>query len=119
MALLVQFYWQHGIGAAAIASLPKVNSKEFVRKFAKHLDKSPDQLGPEQIREYFLHLVRDKKCTPNTFQLLKVLRIGGLCQLRPGNSANLETLCPNFGCDILSIDKRPRLNGVGNVRPGF
>jgi hypothetical protein len=28
---------------------------DVVRKFAKYFDKSPDQLGPEQIREYLLH----------------------------------------------------------------
>jgi site-specific recombinase XerD len=31
--------------------------------------KSPDQLGAEQIREYLLHLVRDKKSSANTFQV--------------------------------------------------
>ena len=42
---------------------------DVVGKFAKHFHKSPDQLGPDQIREYLLHLVRDKKSAPNTFQV--------------------------------------------------
>ena len=42
---------------------------DVVGKFAKYFDKSPDLLGPEQIREYLLHLVRDKKSAPNTFQI--------------------------------------------------
>src|SRR6187431_2734390 len=31
-----------------------------VAEFAKHFDKSPDLLGPEQIREYQLHLIKEK-----------------------------------------------------------
>jgi integrase/recombinase XerD len=42
---------------------------DVVGKFARYFDKSPDLLGPEQIREYLLHLVRDKKSAPNTFQI--------------------------------------------------
>ena len=42
---------------------------DVVGKFAKYFDKSPDLLGPEQIREYLLHLVRDKKSAPSTFQV--------------------------------------------------
>jgi len=49
---------------------------DVVRKFAKFFDKSPDQLGPEQIREYLLHLVRDKESAPNTFQIQAGHRYG-------------------------------------------
>jgi len=34
-----------------------------VTLFAQHFGKSPDQLGPEQIRQYQLYLVKQKKCS--------------------------------------------------------
>ena len=42
---------------------------DAVRSFAKFFHMSPDQLGPEQIREYLLHLVRDRKSAPSTVQV--------------------------------------------------
>jgi integrase/recombinase XerD len=42
---------------------------DAVRSFAKFFHKSPDQLGPEQIREYLLYLVRDRKSAPSTVQV--------------------------------------------------
>jgi site-specific recombinase XerD len=33
---------------------------------ARHFHRPPDQLGPEQIREYVAHLFRDRKLTDNT-----------------------------------------------------
>lgn len=34
--------------------------------FARYFKRPPDQLGPEQIREYVAHLFRDRKLTDNT-----------------------------------------------------
>jgi integrase/recombinase XerD len=42
---------------------------DAVRSFAKVFHKSPDQLGPEQIREYLLYLVRERKSAPSTVQV--------------------------------------------------
>jgi site-specific recombinase XerD len=42
---------------------------DAVQSFAKHFHKSPTQLGPEQIREYLLYLVKDKQAAPSTFQV--------------------------------------------------
>ena len=33
----------------------------IVREFAKHYGKAPDQLGPDQIREYSAYLFRERK----------------------------------------------------------
>ena len=37
-----------------------------VQQFAEHFHRSPDQLGAEQIREYQLYLLRERKLSPNT-----------------------------------------------------
>jgi len=42
-----------------------------VTRFAQHFGKSPDQLGPEQVRQYLLHLINDKKDTWNTIQVYR------------------------------------------------
>jgi integrase/recombinase XerD len=40
-----------------------------VKSFARYFHRSPDQMGPEQIREYLLHLVKDRNAAPNTVQV--------------------------------------------------
>ena len=40
-----------------------------IRQFAEHFHRSPDQLGPDQVREYQIHLVRDRKLTPHAVQV--------------------------------------------------
>src|SRR5664279_192485 len=42
---------------------------EAVADFARYFNKPPDQLGPEQIREYQLHLVNEKKVAWSTLQV--------------------------------------------------
>ncbi len=37
-----------------------------VAAFARYFGKSPDRLGPEEIRAYQLHLVQHKKVVPST-----------------------------------------------------
>ena len=37
-----------------------------VQQFAEHFHRSPDQLGAEQIREYQLYLLRERKLSPKT-----------------------------------------------------
>jgi site-specific recombinase XerD len=40
-----------------------------VWRFTKHFHTAPDQLGPEQVREYLLHLRNDKKDSWSTLQV--------------------------------------------------
>jgi hypothetical protein len=40
-----------------------------VSRFAKRFGKSPDQLGPEQVRGYLLHLLNDKRDSWTTIQV--------------------------------------------------
>lgn len=40
-----------------------------VERFAKHFRESPDRLGPEQVRQWLLHLINDRKVTATTVQV--------------------------------------------------
>src|SRR5262249_51661056 len=42
---------------------------EAVAEFARYLDKPPDQLGSEHIRQYQLYLLNEKKLAWTTFQV--------------------------------------------------
>lgn len=42
---------------------------DAVTSFARRFHKSPDRMGREQIREYLLHLVKDRNSAPNTVQI--------------------------------------------------
>ena len=42
-----------------------------VRRFAQYFGKSPEKLGPEQVRQYLLHLLNDKKDNFNTIQVYR------------------------------------------------
>jgi integrase/recombinase XerD len=42
---------------------------------AQYFGKSPEQLGPEQVRQYLLHLINDKKDTCNTIQVYRLRRL--------------------------------------------
>ena len=46
-----------------------------VAEFAKHLGKSPDLLGAEQIQEYQLYLIKEKSVSPSSY-------IQAVCALR-------------------------------------
>jgi integrase/recombinase XerD len=39
-----------------------------VEEFARYFRHSPDQLGPDHVREYQVHLFRDRKLSPRTIE---------------------------------------------------
>ena len=54
-----------------------------VERFAQYFQKSPQQLGVEQVREYLLHLIRDRKAPPNTVMVNRsALRFLYVCTLK-------------------------------------
>ena len=58
---------------------------DAVRSFAKFVGRSPDQAGPEQIREYLLHLVKDRKAfgvvpAPTLSYSIMMYRIGNMAR---------------------------------------
>jgi hypothetical protein len=40
----------------------------FVERFARHFGKSPDKLGPEQLRSYQAYLFTERKLCPGTVE---------------------------------------------------
>ncbi len=74
----------------------------IVREFAKHYGKTPDQLGPDQIREYSAYLFRERKLEAGTVQQ----HVAGLrfllyqdveAALSAGGSGDAETQSPHSG----------------------
>ena len=59
-----------------------------LRQFAEYFHRPPDQLGPEHVREFQLHLLRDKKLAANT---VKQRMAAGPVLLRPNVEAALFT----------------------------
>ncbi len=40
----------------------------FVEEFAQHFGKSPDKLGPDHLRSYQAHLLKDRRLSPGTVE---------------------------------------------------
>ena len=76
---------------------------EAAQSFAKFIGKSPAEARAEQIRDYLLHLVKDRKAAPNTVQVhraaLKFLFVKTLNQ-------------PWFDERVARIRRRPRIPTV-------
>jgi integrase/recombinase XerD len=54
-----------------------------VERFARYFDQSPQKLGPEHVREYLLHLIRDNKAMPSTVLVNRAaLRFVYVCRLK-------------------------------------
>ena len=47
-----------------------------IAKFAKYFHKSPDQLGPEHIRTFLLHLLNERKLAWGTIQGARIAVLG-------------------------------------------
>ena len=41
---------------------------DSVESFARYFHRSPDRMGPEQIRQYLLHLIEDRNALPTRFR---------------------------------------------------
>jgi len=69
-----------------------------IRRFAEYFHRSPDQLGPEHVRQYQLHLVQELKLRPRTIML----------QMAALRFLFLKTLRRSFRRDDLPLPKAPR-----------
>jgi integrase/recombinase XerD len=70
----------------------------IVREFANYYNKAPDQLGPDQIREYSAYLFRERKLDPGTVQQ----HVAGL------RFFYVKTLKRHFLLEDLPMPKRSR-----------
>jgi Phage integrase, N-terminal SAM-like domain len=57
-----------------------------VADFAKHFNKPPDQLGPEEIRSWQLHLLNEKRVNQSTY-IQVVFHVRYRYRLRPSHSS--------------------------------
>jgi integrase/recombinase XerD len=74
-----------------------------VKRFSQYFRRSPEQLGPEQIREFMLHLIDDRKSAPSTIQLYRsALRFLYLTMLKRSW----------FEQDVVRVKKRLKLPTV-------
>jgi len=69
-----------------------------IRQFAEYFHRSPDQLGPVHVREFNVHLVRDRDLTPHTVQVY-------MCALR---FLFAKTLRRPWRRDDIPLPKVPR-----------
>jgi integrase-like protein len=76
---------------------------QIVEAFANHFHRSPDQLGPEEIRAYQVYLFTERKLNARTvghhtaalrFFFCKTLKRAGLDRVKSGVEKQLATLDP-------------------------
>jgi len=75
---------------------------DAVAKFAKYFHKSPDLLGPEEIRTYQVHLVRQKKASWSVFNI-------AVCALR---FLYTKTLTKDWNIPQIPYAKKPKTKPV-------
>ena len=81
-----------------------------VEDFSKYFHRSPERLGPRHIREYQVHLFRDRKLSPGTIQ--SRVRLCGFSSSRPFAVpiCSMRFLFPSApgSCRLSSVQKRLR-----------
>jgi site-specific recombinase XerD len=69
-----------------------------IRRFAEYFHRSPDQLDPEHVRQFQLHLIRERKLQPKSIQVhMAAIRF-----------LFVKTLKRNYRRDDLPLPKTPR-----------
>ena len=64
---------RHSKGSGVVTSTQPPRStfnyaRDILEDFAKYFHRSPERLGPSHIREYQVHLFRDRKLSPRTIR---------------------------------------------------
>jgi len=91
-----------------------------VWRFARHFKKSPDQLGPEQVREYLLYLRNEKKNSWSTLQVNRGALKFLYCRVLKQKWFDDEIVAPKRRPEsliVLSVEQiTPILNGTYNLK---
>jgi hypothetical protein len=110
---------------APVTHLRKITLEEFERRnysetttrsylhaiedFARHFNRPPDQLGPEEIREFTAHMFRVRKLADNTVgQRVAALRFFFTRTLK--RSGNIEE---RFRCEVLGVSDSGQYEAFG------
>jgi integrase/recombinase XerD len=81
-----------------------------VRQLAEHYGKSPDRIGEEELRQYFLYLKNDKQIAASTFTV-------ALCGIRFFYQQTLQQEWPTFDLVRSSREKKlPVVLSIAEVR---
>jgi site-specific recombinase XerD len=57
------------MGIRNLAENTQLSYLQQVSLYARHFDRSPEVLGPEQVRAYQVHLTKDRKLTPSSVSI--------------------------------------------------
>ena len=84
---------------------------QYVTAFARHFGKSPDQLGPNELRSYQAYLLRERKVTPGTaVNCVAALRF---FLLKPSSAISFGSSCPipktAADCQRCSVERKSRV----------
>ena len=81
-----------------------------VEDFAKYFHRSPERLGLSHIRQYQVHLFRDRKLSPGTIQIR--LRLCASCSSRPFGDPTCSMRFPSpsalANCQLCLVQKKSR-----------
>ena len=84
-----------------------------VERFAQYFQKSPQQLGVEQVREYLLHLILDRKDTPNTVMVNR--SVGAVSHVIHERSQSTIWCSPRLLPEIAEGRRAPALQSFGDL----
>src|SRR5437660_12782505 len=84
---------------AYLRVLRDVQADFAVEEFARYFKRSPDQLGPDHIRQYQAYLFRERKLEPNTV----IQHLGGI------RFFYIKTLKQSWSADLTPYPKKCRI----------
>jgi site-specific recombinase XerD len=58
------------MGIRNFADNTQLSYLQQISAYARHFDRSPEELGPEQVRAYQTHLVKDRKLAPGSLSIV-------------------------------------------------
>jgi Phage integrase, N-terminal SAM-like domain len=84
---------------------------QYVTAFARHFGKSPDQLGPNELRSYQAYLLQERKVTPGT--AVNCVAALGSSSLRLSSDISFGSSYPipktTADCQRCSVQKKSRV----------